>query len=95
MSLAGKWKKVSSSKCDEAYPDQLEFFERPRYLGKKGERQSFIWWDVGSYEVIGKNLIRMSTASDEQVLYEYSLSENELRFKDSNGCEFEYQRLKE
>src|SRR5213079_2938389 len=69
MSLAGKWKKASTTKCAEGYPDGIEFFARPRYLASKGPDQGFIWWDAGSYEVTGGNEVKISIATDEQVSY--------------------------
>ena len=90
MSLVGKWKKVSTAQCDKAYPNEIEFFERPRYLAKKGPGQGFIYWDAGGYEVVGKNEVKISTATDAQILYRFSLSGDLLTFVDSDGCEFQY-----
>jgi len=94
MKLAGTWKKISTATCDQAYPDEIEFFERPRYLGKKGPHQGFILWDAGSYEIVQENQVKISTATDEQVLYQFSLSGDLLTFIDPEGCEFKYQRVK-
>ena len=93
MSLAGKWKKVSTAECDKAYPDEIEFLERPRYLAKKGPDQGFIWWDAGSYKVIGENEIKISDATDAQIQYRFSISGDLLTFVDPQGCEFQYRRL--
>lgn len=93
MALAGKWKKVSSAGCDEAYPDEIEFFERPRYLGRKGPRQTYIVWDAGGYQVTDPNQVMIETATDEQVLYRFSIAENVLTFKDRADCEFTYRRV--
>ena len=93
MGLVGKWKKVSTGKCDEPYPDEIEFFERPRYLGKKGPGQRFILWDAGGYQVMDKNQVKIEIATDEQVPYKFSLSENSLTFTDREGCEFRYRRV--
>jgi hypothetical protein len=94
MPLAGKWKKVSSEPCDQSYPDEIEFSERPRYLAKKGPGQGFICWDAGDYEVLGKDQVKISTATDAQVLYKFTLSGDSLTFKDPDGCEFTYRRVK-
>jgi hypothetical protein len=91
-SLTGKWRKLPTADCDAAYPDEIEFFARPRYLGKKGPRQGFITWDAGTYEVTGDNQVKISTATDEQVLYMFSIAGDVLTFVDKNGCEFRYQR---
>ena len=93
MTLAGKWKKASASKCDELYPDEIEFFERPRYLGTKGPKQRFIVWDVGGYKVTDGNHVQIQIASDEQVLYEFSITDDVLAFRDRDGCEFNYRRV--
>src|SRR5437867_10692767 len=82
MSLAGKWKKTSTTKCADGYPDAIEFFERPRYLASKGPGQAFIWWDAGSYEVTGENEVKISIATDEQVSYRFSISGDLLTFVD-------------
>ena len=92
ISLVGKWKKVSTADCDASYPHEIEFFERPRYLARKGPGQGFIWWDAGTYEVVDENQVKISTATDEQVLYRFSLSGDVVTFVDKSGCEFRYQR---
>ena len=48
MSLAGKWKMVSTTQCGNGYPDEIEFFARPRYLASKGPGQGFISIFAGS-----------------------------------------------
>ncbi len=92
ISLVGKWKKISAADCDANYPHEIEFFDRPRYLAKKGPGQEFIWWDAGTYEVVDENQVKISTATDEQVLYRFSLSGDIVTFVDQNGCDFRYQR---
>ena len=92
MGLVGKWTKLSTAQCDQVYPAEIEFFERPRYLGRKGPGQSFIWWDAGSYEVVSKDEIRISVATDEQTLYRFAISGDILTLIDDKGCEFQYRR---
>ena len=94
MSVSGKWQKVSMAQCDQQYPDEVEFFVRPRYLAKKGPGQGFIWWDAGTYEVVGEAQVKISTATDAQELYRFSISEDLLTFIDDKGCEFQYRRMK-
>ena len=91
-SLVGSWEKQEGSPCAAAYPDQIEFLERPRFSATRGPEQRFIWWDVGRYEVVAKNQIRIQTASDEFVQYGFSISGKALTFVDPNGCEFRYRR---
>ena len=92
MTLAGKWKKTSTSQCDQRYPAEIEFFERPRYLGRKGPGQGFIWWDAGSYELLDENSVRLSVADDSQIVYRFALSGDALTFTDEEGCQFQYRR---
>ncbi len=92
--LIGRWHKVRSLECADAYPEELEFLDRPRFAGTKGPNQRFIIWDVGGYEVVGKNRLRIDTASDEQVIYEFQLAGDLLRFVDRDGCQFEYKRIR-
>lgn len=88
--LQGKWKKITTAKCTVGYPDEIEFFERPRVLAKNGPGQSFIWWDAGSYEVTGPTEVTISIATDEKVPYPFSIAGDILSFVDRDGCEFQY-----
>ena len=91
--LMGNWKKISSAQCDERYPDELEFFEAT-YLGKKSEsRPRFIWWDAGSYRIIAADRVKIDIATDEQIVYRFSISEEVLTFANEEGCVFKYQRV--
>ena len=93
MKIAGKWRKLSSGQCDRKYPEEIEFFEGSRYLAKKGPDQGFIWWDAGTYEVVGEE-VKISTATDAQILYGFTLTADLLTFKDEEQCEFQYRRIK-
>jgi hypothetical protein len=93
MNIAGTWKKASAEQCAEKYPDEIEFEERPRFLGRKGPNQRFIWWDVGGYEIIGNDRVKISTATDEQVIYKVKLEGDRLEFTDDEGCTFAYLRV--
>jgi hypothetical protein len=93
MPLTGTWKKVSTTQCDQQYPAEIEFSEqRPRYLAKKGAGQGFICWDAGTYEVMGTDQVKISTATDAQILYRFSINGDTLTFTDPDGCEFKYRR---
>ncbi|MGH3024045.1 MAG: hypothetical protein ACRDNI_10345 [Gaiellaceae bacterium] len=89
--LQGAWRKTTSEACAEAYPDEIEFFEH-RFLGRKGPGQGFVRWDVGGYEVSGPDEIRVATATDERVAYEFSVEGDELTFVDPEGCRVTYAR---
>ena len=92
MTLVGTWRKTTSSECDRQYPDEIEFRET-RFLARKGADQGFIVWDAGGYEVLGPGTIKIDTASDEQVHYRFTSSDDVLTFVDSAGCEFRYRRV--
>ena len=92
MDFVGTWRKISSELCDQAYPDELEFQEAT-YLGRKGAEQRFVLWDAGIYEIVDSNQVKISIATDELVLYRFSLSDDLLAFEDAKGCEFEYRRV--
>ena len=92
MKLEGKWKKVTTEPCAEKYPDEIEFYDRPRFLAKKGPAQRFIWWDVGNYEAVGEGQVKIGTATGEIVTYEARLDGNLLTFVDDAKCEFTYKR---
>lgn len=92
--LIGVWKKTSSARCDAAYPDEIEFFERPRFLARKGPGQGFIVWDAGGYQVLAADQIQIQIATDEQVPYRFSLSGGVLTFTDQAGCQFSYRRIR-
>ena len=94
MNVTGKWKKISSDECGKQYPDEIEFHhDRPRFLAKKGGTQDFIIWDVGGYRVTDPGKIQIQNATDQQVLYDFSLAGDVLTFIDADGCEFKYQRM--
>ena len=92
MDFVGTWQKISSEPCDQPYPNELEFHEAT-YLGRKGAEQRFVLWDAGIYEIVEPDHVRISIATDELVLYRFSLSDDLLAFEDANGCEFEYRRV--
>jgi hypothetical protein len=95
MKLVGKWTKTSTGECDQQYPYELEFYENPRFLAKRGPGQGFIIWDTGRYEVLDSGRVQIHIATDQRVPYEFSLSDNDnvLTFVDRDGCEFTYQRI--
>jgi hypothetical protein len=92
MDFAGNWRKISSQLCDQPYPDELEFQEAT-YLGRKGAEQRFVLWDAGIYEIVEPDQVRISIATDELVLYRFSLTDDLLTFEDAKGCAFGYRRV--
>lgn len=90
-SLVGIWKKLTTTKCSEIYPDDLEFTKRGTYVGKKRQGAGeFTWWDSGEYEVLTENQVKISTANDAEIIYRFSIFGNVLTFVDEDGCEFQY-----
>ncbi|HEX8473248.1 MAG TPA: hypothetical protein VF666_04390 [Pyrinomonadaceae bacterium] len=95
--LIGMWEKITTTECDEKYPDQLEFSERGIYFGKRDETKQSLYhpvWDAGRYEVLDKDHLKISTSNDAEVSYEFTTSDDSITFKDKEGCEFKYRRRK-
>lgn len=92
VALKGQWEKTSPSRCAEQYPDRLEFRDGGLYFGHKDPAGTFTQWDVGTWEMAGSNQIKLSTANDAVISYEWSLSGDLLTFKDAEGCEFQYRK---
>jgi hypothetical protein len=90
--LIGSWEKEPGGECDRHYPDFLEF-SQATYRGTKGEGQDFIVWDAGTWQMEGPDQVRISTASDELVVYQVTATDDVLTFRDPEGCQFSYRRL--
>jgi hypothetical protein len=93
QSFAGTWEKITSSLCSGDYPDRIEFHENGLYFGEKEPVGTFTTWDAGKFTITGEHRVNISTATDEIVSYEFSLSEDTLRFVDPSNCEFQYRRV--
>ena len=92
--LIGKWKKITTTMCSEIYPDGLEFREHGIYGGQKGEEAGeFTLWGAGEYQAVAKNRVKISTANDAEIVYEFSIFGDVLIFVDRDGCEFQYRRV--
>jgi hypothetical protein len=91
--LVGNWAKITSSTCSQVYPDTLQFQEAGLYAGQMHSPGTFTLWDVGTFEVIDPEQIKVSTANDAIITYEFSISNDILTFKDPDGCEFNYRRV--
>lgn len=92
--LRGEWDKITSSPCSEPYPDRLVFKEHGRYVGQKDAPGVFTTWDVGGFELIGDKRIKISTASDAVVTYEFSATGDVVTFVDPQKCEIKYRRAR-
>ena len=104
--IIGKWSKISfspsssssssspQSDCSSIYPDDLEFKNGGIYRGFKGiNKNEFTVWDAGSYEILSREQIKISTANDAEIVYTFSIKDNILNFLDKNKCQFQYQKL--
>lgn len=91
--LVGNWEKITDSTCSQVYPDMIQFQERGLYSGQMTQPGTFTQWDVGTYEVIGHKQIKLSTANDAVVTYEFAISKDVLKFVDASKCEFSYRRV--
>ncbi|MBI5328605.1 MAG: hypothetical protein HZB80_10020 [Deltaproteobacteria bacterium] len=92
--LIGDWEKITRSACSQIYPDSIQFQEGGLYFGQKDLPCMFTQWDVGTYEIVGPNQIKISTANDAIIAYKFSISNDILTFVDPDGCEFKYQKVK-
>ena len=96
--IIGKWTKISKtvssqSECSSKYPDNIEFKSGGIYRGFKGiDKNEFTIWDVGSYKLLSKDQIKISTANDAQIAYTFSIKDNILYFLDKEKCQFQYQK---
>lgn len=98
--ILGTWLKIHHAECSRRYPARLEFRENGVYLVHLEEddiAKEHPIWDGGEYEIISKDQIKISTANDAKLIYNFSISESEggriLIFLDSQGCKFQYSAL--
>jgi hypothetical protein len=92
-SIIGKWTKISKTECSMIYPDDLEFQDGGIYRGYKGiNKNEFTVWDAGSYEILSREQIKISTANDAEIIYTFSITDNILNFLDKDNCQFQYQK---
>lgn len=90
--LQGTWLRGTTSPGNDDYPDHIEFKENGLYFGKKKEPNTFTWWDVGTYEVVSDNVVKISTANDAMITYQFTISGDTLRFVEPQGRTLEYCR---
>jgi hypothetical protein len=94
--ILGNWLKIHHTECSRRYPARLEFRENGVYLVRPevGATKEHPIWDGGEYEIISEDQIKISTANDAKLIYNFSVSESEggkiLIFLDGQGCKFQY-----
>jgi hypothetical protein len=91
--LVGNWEKITHPACSDVYPDRIQFQEGELYSGQKDPSGTFTQWDVGTYKIASPRQIKISTANDAIITYEFSVSDDVLTFIDPDGCEFKYRRV--
>ena len=92
QSMVGKWHKITTDKCDAAYPDNIEFLDTGVYLSTTAD-QRFALWQSGDYELVGSTQVSIQSATDEMITYEFTISDKGmLIFVDKHGCELKYRR---
>jgi hypothetical protein len=95
--ILGNWIKIHHTECSRRYPARLEFRENGVYLVYLEDNDTTKerpLWDGGEYEIISESQIRISTANDAKLTYNFSISKSgggrTLIFLDSQGCKFLY-----
>jgi hypothetical protein len=91
--VIGNWQKMTQSACSSAYPDHIEFQAGGLYFTQKASSSIYTQWDAGTYEVVNLKQIKISTANDAVITYQFSIAETVVTFVDPQGCEFQYRRL--
>lgn len=92
QSLVGNWEKITHSQCSRIYPESIEFQERGLYVGRAEQPGAFTEWDVGTYALVDARHVKLSTASDAVIAYQFTLSGDQLTFVDQASCTFSYRR---
>ena len=90
--VEGRWRRIGGDPRAERYPDGLKFLRGGVYIGQAGERQGFVMWGGGDYEVIPPDKIKLQIQTDAMVADEISATGQQLRFRDSDGCMFTCRR---
>lgn len=88
--LTGRWQRTTDEACADAYPEELEFTARGVYTGSSPQRLPL--WDAGGYEVLDGGKVRIATANDAEIVYDFVLAADSLTFTDATGCRFTYRR---
>ena len=90
--LVGEWEKASGGECASGYAAHLRFEANGIYFGTTEPPGAFTWWDGGSWEVPAPGRLKLSTANDAEVTYDYALEGAVLAITDAKGCRFTYRR---
>lgn len=89
--LVGEWVKVSADEHAARYPEQLRFDEDGRYSGT-AQAQLATGWDGGTWQTFTTGEVALANASHAVMRYRYVLEDETLRFVDTDGMEFGYER---
>lgn len=89
----GSWEKTTADPCSQVYPDTIQFQENGLYFGQKEPSGTFSQWDVGTFEVVSPEEVKISTANDAIITYEYTILNDQLQFVDPDGCAFDYRKV--
>ena len=92
--LTGIWEKIDVFPTGLPYPDRIVFQENGLYFGQKEPPGTYTEWDVGKFEVEGETRVRLSTANDAIITYEFSLEGDVLTFVDAEQHQLKYRRVK-
>jgi len=93
LALLGRWQKTTTSPWASPYPNEMDFDERGIYFGNPGPSEgAFTIWDSGGYELVDPDHLRISTATDEERTYRFSVSEGVLQVTVPEGSVLEYRR---
>jgi len=90
----GTWEKITDLLCSQVYPTLIEFHKNGLYSGTGAQPGRSPGWDIGTWNIVSPNQVKISTAHDAIITYEFSFSDDILTFVDPDGCEFKYQKVK-
>lgn len=90
----GIWEKKTDAPCSRVYPARIQFRESGLYYGTGAKSGQSPEWDIGTWEIASPTRVKISTAHDAIITYEFSISNGILTFVDPVGCEFKYQRAR-
>lgn len=92
--LTGRWRQNHASGGPSAYPDEIAFEANGLYKGSKGaDGRDFTIWDVGRTEILSAHELKISTATDREIVYTFHLAGDELTITDAEGTRLRYSRV--